>query len=134
MDEEPRSIQEIIPEVPDWLVAIIRQLHEKDPDNRFQSARDVAEQLAGGAEAAVPMRQTRDESTSAKSKNLRQSRLSWMQAAAILIVLLSSFGFTEATGITRLHSTVFRYLSPEGTLVIEVEDPGVSVSIDGQEL
>ncbi|MEQ8854006.1 protein kinase [Gimesia sp.] len=134
VDEEPRSIQEIIPEVPDWLVAIIRQLHEKDPDHRFQSAEDVAERLAGGAEAAVPMRQTRDESTSAKSKKLRQSRLSWMQAAAILIVLLSSFGFTEATGITRLHSTVIRYFSPEGTLVIEVEDPGVSVSIDGQEL
>lgn len=134
VDEEPRSIREIIPEVPDWLVAIIRQLHEKDPDHRFQSAQDVAERLAGGAEAAVPMRQTRDESTSAKSKKLRQSRLSWMKVVAILIVLLSSFGFTEATGITRMHSTVIRYFSPEGTLVIEVEDPGVSVSIDGQEL
>lgn len=45
-DDMPRPIQEIIPEVPDWLVAIITKLHAKNPDARFQSAQEVADLLA----------------------------------------------------------------------------------------
>jgi hypothetical protein len=41
---------------------------------------------------------------------------------------------TEATGVTDLHGTVVRLFFPEGTLVVEVDDPGVRVSIDGEDL
>ena len=40
-DESPRPIQEINPDVPDWLVEIIDQLLAKDPADRFQSASEV---------------------------------------------------------------------------------------------
>ena len=46
VDEDPRAIQEILPEVPDWLCGIIAQLHAKNPDERFQTAKDVADLLA----------------------------------------------------------------------------------------
>jgi serine/threonine protein kinase/formylglycine-generating enzyme required for sulfatase activity len=45
-DEAPRPLQEIIPEIPDWLVAIINKLHAKRPDERFQTAKEIAELLA----------------------------------------------------------------------------------------
>ena len=40
-------------------------------------------------------------------------------------------GFTEATGVTNLRATVIRIFTPEGTLVVEVDDPAVKVTIEG---
>jgi eukaryotic-like serine/threonine-protein kinase len=40
-----QPIRELNPHVPDWLVAVIAKLHAKDPENRFQSATEVAELL-----------------------------------------------------------------------------------------
>ena len=45
-EDTPRPIREIIPETPQWLCDIIAKLHAKDPDDRFQSAREVADVLA----------------------------------------------------------------------------------------
>jgi formylglycine-generating enzyme required for sulfatase activity len=45
-DDTPRDIREIIPETPQWLCDIIAKLHEKNPDDRYQSARGVADVLA----------------------------------------------------------------------------------------
>ena len=49
-------------------------------------------------------------------------------------MLLGCLGFTEATGVTDFRGTVIRLFSPEGTLVVEVDDPGVSVKIDGSDI
>ncbi len=46
VEETPRPIREIIPETPQWLCDIITKLHAKKPDDRYQSAREVAEILA----------------------------------------------------------------------------------------
>ena len=45
-EDTPRAIQEIIPEVPDWLCTIISKLHSKQPADRYQTANEVAELLA----------------------------------------------------------------------------------------
>ena len=44
-DDTPRPICEIIPEVPEWLCDIITKLHAKRPEERFQSAKEVADVL-----------------------------------------------------------------------------------------
>lgn len=44
-DNEPRAIREIQPAIPEWLCFIIRRLHSKQPEDRFQSAEEVAELL-----------------------------------------------------------------------------------------
>ena len=46
-DDQPRSIREINPDVPEWLEAIISKLHAKSPGERFQSALEVADLLSG---------------------------------------------------------------------------------------
>ncbi|MCA9027108.1 MAG: serine/threonine protein kinase [Planctomycetaceae bacterium] len=44
-DDTPRAIAELNPETPTWLIAIIDQLLEKNPNARIQSADEVAELL-----------------------------------------------------------------------------------------
>jgi formylglycine-generating enzyme required for sulfatase activity/serine/threonine protein kinase len=45
-EDTPRPIREIIPEVPEWLCALIAKLHAKQPAERFQTAKEVADLLA----------------------------------------------------------------------------------------
>src|SRR5204863_6510514 len=45
IDASPRPIREINDEVPEWLCDIIAKLHAKKPEDRFQSAKEVAELL-----------------------------------------------------------------------------------------
>ncbi len=44
-DDTPRPIKDLIPEVPEWLCAIINRLLEKNRDDRYQTADEVAEHL-----------------------------------------------------------------------------------------
>jgi serine/threonine protein kinase len=46
IDQTPRPIREIIPDVPEWLCQIIAKLHAKDPDQRFQSATELVDLLS----------------------------------------------------------------------------------------
>lgn len=156
VEDRPRPIQEIIPEVPDWLVAIIARLHAKDPADRFASALEVADLLAGCLSqlqqrgrveipvvdpASVGTAQTLAASPlpvpaqafATHGHQLRPHRR-WIAAAAMMIALLAGLGMTEATGVTNFRGTVVRLFSPDGTLVVEVDDPAVSISIDGADV
>jgi serine/threonine protein kinase len=44
-DGHPRRLREVNPELPEWLIEIIDKLHEKRPEDRFQSAAEVADLL-----------------------------------------------------------------------------------------
>jgi hypothetical protein len=55
----------------------------------------------------------------------------WLWAAAALVLLVAGLGLGEAIGVTAVRGTVIRLFSPEGTLVVEVDDPDVSVTVDG---
>ena len=46
-NEEPRAIRDLNPEVPDWLVLIVNKLMQKQSENRFESADEVAELFEG---------------------------------------------------------------------------------------
>ena len=46
VEDTPRPIREIIPEVPEWLCELISGLHAKNPADRITSAQDVADLLA----------------------------------------------------------------------------------------
>ena len=57
-DDTPRPIQEVISDIPNWLVAIINKLLAKEPEDRFQSAQELADVLAqchGELQAGVPV-------------------------------------------------------------------------------
>ena len=146
--DTPRPIQEIIPEMPDWMCELIGHLHAKNPNERYNSAREVSELLAQCAEylqagrvpkiphpskaanesvenSPAPVKASRDES-------LIQRPL--FKVAAAVLILLGVLGITEATGVTKFAATVIRLATGSGTLVIETDDPSVKIAIDGEEV
>ncbi len=136
-EETPSPIRETNPEIPDWFVAIIDKLHAKDPAERYQSAAEVADvlnrHLAQVQHPSLsPQSQGRHYGKPAAATRKRpRTRRPWAVAACGLIVALAGFGLTEATGVTNLRATVIRIFTPEGTLVVETDDPGVKVTIEG---
>src|SRR6476660_9514910 len=50
----------------------------------------------------------------------------WLLALATSVLLGLLLSVSEATGVTRLVPTIIRIVTGEGSLVIEVDDPGVS--------
>jgi serine/threonine protein kinase len=145
-EDTPRPIREIIPEVPPWLCDLITRLHAKKPEDRFASAREVADLLTRHLAISDCRLQIADSVRDASGKSEISSLQSaiprrprfrtrrWAAAAAGVLVLLGGLGFMEASGVTDVRGTVIRLFSPEGTLVVEVADPGVSVAIDGSDL
>jgi hypothetical protein len=132
-EDTATPVREVNPEVPDWLAEVIAKLHAKDPAGRFQSAAEVAELLgrhlahfqhpsvvplaAAGKPAALP------------SPAPRRHR--WATAVVALLALVAVLGVTEASGVTRLRATVIRLFTPEGTLVVETNDPAVKIVVEG---
>ncbi len=57
-----------------------------------------------------------------------------VKVATAVVILLGVLGITEATGVTHLASTVIRLTTGSGTLVIETDDPGVKIAINGEEV
>jgi hypothetical protein len=106
---KPRPVREINPEIPDWLAEIIRKLHEKDPNDRFQSAAEVAELLGKHLAhlqhpAAVPMPE-RVKGRSAWARGLR-ARTVRLVIAAVMLVLIGGLAATEMLRITRVAGFV----------------------------
>src|SRR5262249_32111525 len=58
----------------------------------------------------------------------------WIAAAAVLVALLAGLSLTEATGVTNVRGTVIQLFSPDGTLIVEVDDSAISVTIDGSDV
>jgi serine/threonine protein kinase/WD40 repeat protein len=129
-DDTPRPVREINSEVPEWLAEIIDRLLRKNRDERIQTASEAAD-LLGGHLAHV-----QDPDSTPLPAGVRAHKpgfskkpgLSprWLAAAIILLAVLAAVGVTEATGITNLVATVLRIAAPDGTLVVEVDDPTVN--------
>ncbi len=88
--DTPRPMQDIVPEVPDWLVAIVNKLHAKNPEDRFRTANEVVDlfaryqneiQLHGKVQSFV-----------AASKSTRQTIASASGGQKVK----SAFGFTSS--------------------------------------
>src|SRR5262245_6795108 len=154
-EDQPRPIREIIPEVPRWLCDIIARLHAKRAEERFQSAKEVADllgqciqQLEHPTSAPLPasiaplsprgrgaggegqsQRATTTPFDGSGRANRRHRRLA--VASGVLLLVLVGFTLTEATGVTNLRATVIRIFTPDGAVVVETNDPGVRVTVEG---
>ncbi len=73
------------------------------------------------------------------TRSVRTTRLTgrsrlWLVVLAASVLLALALSVGEATGVTQLVPTIVRIATGEGSLVIEVEDPSVSVTLDGQDV
>lgn len=135
-EDEPRSLRENNPEIPTWLEAIVFKLLQKNPANRFQTAEEVTELLGKHLSHLKDPGSTPFPGTLLVSKPPRRKLAHPRMLAAVAVMLLAvvALGFTEAAGVTHFTGTVIRLGTGEGTLVIEVDDPTVQVSLDGEDL
>jgi tRNA A-37 threonylcarbamoyl transferase component Bud32 len=135
-DEAPRPIREVNPDVPEPLCRLIEQLQAKKPADRPASAQEVADRLAGlladqqQPNRAGPVSVGPVPDVPGPRARFRRAPRRWRWAAAAL-VLLAGLGLGEASGVTDVFGSVIRLFAPDGTLVVEVDDPGVSVTVDG---
>lgn len=127
-EETPRPIRESNPAIPEWLEQLIERLQAKDPVERCQSASEVAQMLTNGLVGPLSSVASSGASGSPASSPLWRG---WMLALAAALLLCGGLGFSEATGVTQVVPTVIRIFHPDGTLVVEVEEPGVKVAIAG---
>ena len=140
-NEMPSPIREASPEVPDWLVTIIEKLHAKNPADRYQTAREVADVLGQHLAhvqhpsvvplPAVPAPIPPQGNVVLVDERSHKGRRRWAIAIVAMLLLLGSLSLTEATGVTDFATNVIRVLTPAGTLVVETGDPGVKVTVEG---
>jgi serine/threonine protein kinase len=95
-EEPPRPIPEIIPETPEWLCGIIAKLHAKNPDDRFQSAREVADVLADCEQQLATHNEPEDVSRIPRGKPAAGRRRPWKLALMIPLVVLLALLVTWA--------------------------------------
>src|SRR5262249_10004465 len=128
--------RELNPDIPEPLCRLIGRLQAKKPADRPASAQEVADLLAGLL-ADVQGQRPATSSIGTAGPPARRRVVSfrrWQLAAAAVVLLAVGLGLGEATGVTDMRGTVIRLFSPEGTLVVEVDDPGVSVTVDGADV
>jgi WD40 repeat protein len=141
-EEKSRPVREINPDVPEWLAAVVEKLHAKAPADRFVTAAEVAEllgkylaQVQQSVVAPLPVKAaptgpppTPPERQAAP---FVAGQRRWPLVAAVVILLAAGLGLTEATGVTSMVATVLRIRTPEGTLVVETDDPDVKITVEG---
>jgi formylglycine-generating enzyme required for sulfatase activity len=103
-EDDPRPIREVIPELPQWLADVIGKLHAKNPDDRFQSAREVADVLADCEDQLRANAEVKDFSRIAQGKPGAGRSGKWKWVAAALLLPVLALAVTEITGVTHwLH-------------------------------
>jgi uncharacterized protein (TIGR03067 family) len=114
LEEAPRPLGELRPDVPAALERVIGRMMEKDPARRYQTPAEVAAALAPWAEeprpAAAPPR-----------------RRNWLPVAAgVLVVVLGSF---FSPRVREFAQTVVRVVTNRGVLEIEAEDKDLEITV-----
>jgi formylglycine-generating enzyme required for sulfatase activity/serine/threonine protein kinase len=136
-EDTPRPIREIIPETPQWLCDIIAKLHAKNPEERFQSAREVADVLADCEAQLKANAKLKDFSRIPKEKpGVRRSRRRRTLVAVGLLVLAAGLTFGGLFAHSRGWENSYHYLANESLVHVSVSDPveEIVISKDGQAL
>jgi serine/threonine protein kinase len=111
-EDTPRPIREIVPETPQWMCDIIAKLHAKTPDDRYQSAREVADVLADCEVQLKTHDSVRDFSRIPKRKHSRQrsqwKEFAWVFAlsglmAAFLLVAIFAMRYLRDKGVIEIN-------------------------------
>jgi DNA-binding beta-propeller fold protein YncE len=124
VEAPPRPIREISPNVPEWLARTIEKLHAKHPKDRYQTAAEVADLFCArlaGLQGLPPAY-----SPESLKRKAKRPRGRWVAVGFMLLVMATA----------ALMVTVLRIRTPDGTLVVQIDDPGVTVTVelDGKEI
>ncbi len=120
-DNDPRPIRETNPDIPEWLCRIVEELMAKRPDERFDSAEEVAELLEGclahvqqPATTPLPARISKPQLKAGAQPPSRFRRVAPGILGGFLCVLAGIVIVLELN---------------KGTLTIESAEPGIPIRI-----
>jgi len=140
-DDTPRSIQEVNPDIPDWLVEIVDRLLEKEPNGRFQSATKVADllgehlaHLQQPSVVAQPARLSRVEEASRDAPRHRSWPI-WAAAAAALLIIVGlgmHFAGRLRPSSSQEHVVVLEP-GPPGKPVVDAEPGDYALEFEGDD-
>jgi non-specific serine/threonine protein kinase len=82
IEADPPSLQSLRPDVPPHLAAVIRRLLSKNPDERYESTRDLARELKGALET--------DSIPTAAAEGRRRGRVRYATAIATIVVTVAA--------------------------------------------
>ncbi|HEV3146633.1 MAG TPA: TIGR03067 domain-containing protein, partial [Gemmataceae bacterium] len=134
IEDIPRPVGEINNEIPDWLDAIIAKLHAKKPEDRFQSAKEVADlleqHLAHLQQPSKVLMPAKVEPPPKRTPSRRSRRpLVVVPIALVLfgvIVTIVSFGPTIRLHLTNSGQLTVNDFHPEfEQFVVRPDDPSV---------
>ena len=138
LKEDPPDISATDNSVPLPLERIIRRCIEKSPEERFQSARDLAFALEAVSGFSSSQTFATNIASAPSTRQKSRERLAWIIAGVMLIGLLAALPF--AISYFRrvpVESSVVRFpvsLPENATFEMDVETHNLSVSPDGRRL
>jgi hypothetical protein len=115
-DDTPRPIREVIPEVPEWFCRVVEKLHAKNPSDRFQTAREVADVLADCEAQLAAHKELVDFSRIPGGRPRRRRR--WLSGTAVVVL-----GVLLGVG-ARLTPPVLLYAAGNGRIAM-TQVPGL---------
>lgn len=115
--EQPRPIREVNPEVPEWLANVIARLQAKKPEERFQSAAEVAEILGHKLALLTPAVKVPPAPSRKPGPSGLLGRVV-IAAAGLVLLATAALIATEATGLTRILPSL-------AALYPNREEPGI---------
>ena len=130
LSTQPPPISSVQPVMPPALDHVVRKCLEKDPDDRWQSAHDVASELRwigdAGSQAGVP--------TTLSLRRRSRERLAWALASVLgLAVALLGAQQLRRTGSSALALRA-TLEPPADTALIPYDELGLALSPDGRQL
>ncbi len=129
---QPRSLAELQPASPPTLERVIRTCLEKDPDDRWQSARDLKRELEWIREGAPGTSEVPDAESAPRAS--RRRRLAWSLAVLLPVVAVFATWFVIRTLAPTPPVLVSAIAPPDGTELIVTGDAGgpATISPDGR--
>ncbi len=133
MEHEPRPLRDLQPLSPPALEHLVKRCLAKDPGERWQSARDVALELAWiaetGSQAAIPGPQA--------AGRRKRERLAWGGVVTVMAVAIVALAAVVALQSMRPRPAPaparMTILAPEGA-AIQTDGPPPAMSPDGRKL
>jgi serine/threonine protein kinase len=142
--EDPPDLSETNKTVSPGLERVVHHCLEKNPEERFHSARDLAfaiESLSGGATSSgqtmTDVTATESHRITGMSRLFGNARLAWIVAAVFLVAFFTALGLallysrqpSPQTQVTRLSINL-----PKGTNTSPINIPLLALSPDGRRL
>ena len=125
MHAQPPSIVTIQPLTPPWLEHIVRRCVAKEPDDRWQNARDLWHEL----------RWANDEHANSRVARFRKYRGLGLAGAAVVSIVVAAIGIRQVANPNPIaHVARFSVSPPAGTSLPAVPPFSPAISPDGRQL